>query len=285
MAKNWAEFRQPSRADGFTEGAQLSAQQRAATKGQICACTFSRVLASALASRTNFRGSSRTVTKNLCWQSCRTHTCAANFWHAMQQCKGVRTPMTSAQSRLSKQYEKIGQSSGSPAGLMAWRRVKTDTILFQFCSAESWPPLWNCTNRPLRLWPSYKRLRSYELQASIAKFELKHSWCNEHSQTFFCQKPWQQKKESWYSDSNLNIKAQDKRWTSRQPTFAYNPTCGSQHPSFKRFALPAGCTCALMRHILRSRNPAREMGAKSAPLQQGLLSTTSPVFKVNHTSV
>jgi hypothetical protein len=23
------------------------------------------------------------------------------------------------------------------------------------------------------------------------------------------------KKESWYSDSNLNIKAQDKRWTSR----------------------------------------------------------------------
>ena len=53
-----------------------------------------------------------------------------------------------------------------------------------------------------------------------------------------------------------------------QPTFAYNPTCGSQHPSFKRFALPAGCTCALMRHILRSRNPARQMGAKSAPLQQ-----------------
>ena len=79
MAKNWAEFRQPSRADGFTEGAQLSAQLRAATKGQICACTFSRVLASAPASRTNFRGSSRTVTKNLCWQSCRTHTCAANF--------------------------------------------------------------------------------------------------------------------------------------------------------------------------------------------------------------
>ena len=203
--------------------------------------------------------------------------------HATVQ--SVRTPMTSAQSRLSKQYEKIGQSSGSPAGLMAWRRVKTDTILFQFCSAESWPPLWNCTNRPLRLWPSYKRLRSYELQASIAKFELKHSWCNEHSQTFFCQKPWQQKRKAGIATATSTSRHKTSDGLQGNPLLhttqlADHSTRVSSDLLYLRAAPVRWCATSL-----RSRNPAREMGAKSAPLQQGLLSTTSPVFKVNHTSV
>ena len=121
-------------------GAQLSAQQRAATKGQICACTFSRVLASALASRTNFRGSSRAVTKNLCWQSCRTHTCAANFWHAMQQCKVFELQW----QVLNPDFQTIWKIGRVPAAQPGWwlgGGSKQDTILFQFCSAESWPPL------------------------------------------------------------------------------------------------------------------------------------------------
>ena len=273
MAKNWAEFRQPSRADGLTEGAQLSAQQRAATKGQICACTFSRVLASALASRTNFRGLAA-LSPRICAGNPAEHTHVQQIFD--MPCNSAKC--SNSNDKCSIQtfktiWKKLGRVPAAQPGWWLGGGSKQDTILFQFCSAESWPPLWNCTNRPLRLWPSYKRLRSYELQASIAKFELKHSWCNEHSQTFFCQKPWQQKRKAGIATATSTSRHKTSHGLQGATTFAYNPTCGSQHPSFKRFALPAGCTCALMRHILRSRNPAREMGAKSAPLQQGLLST------------
>ena len=110
---NWADFRQPSRAAGFVVGLGKMHNHR--------------FLATALPNRFL---KPWPAAENLSGTSCRMHTCA-KFWTRNAAVQSVRTPGQVLNPDFEKNMAKFGQSSGSPAGLMALRRCTT------LCSAKS----------------------------------------------------------------------------------------------------------------------------------------------------
>ena len=165
--------------------------------------------------------------------------------------------------------KKLGRVPAAQPGWWLGGGSKQDTILFQFCSAESWPPLWNCTNRPLRLWPSYKRLRSYELQASIAKFELKHSWCNEHSQTFFCQKPWQQKRKAGIATATSTSRHKTSDGLQGATHFCIQPNLRITAPEFQAICSTCGLHLCVDAPHLAVQEPGPWNGCKIGTVAAG----------------